>query len=213
MASGLDQLADIAVGTGPLLIILVGPNGAGKTTLYEQRLRGLPLPFINADSIARALYESGAPTGDETERLAAQLAEQRRQDLISRKESFITETVFSDPVGAKVAALKAAQAAGYLIVLLFVCVTSAELSALRVQTRVLAGGHDVPPDRIAPRYERMRKNVRAALAFVDYAILLDNSALDHPLRPVAVVSHGRIVEHATSLPWWAAEVLSGLSGR
>jgi len=89
--------------------------------------------------------------------------------MIARQASFITEAVFSDPVGAKVQALREAQAAGYAVVMIFICVESAELSALRVETRVAAGGHDVPKDKIAARYERMRANVKVALTFADLA--------------------------------------------
>lgn len=193
------------------MVILVGPNGAGKSSLYECHLKGLSLPFINADIIARTLVDAGAPAGEETERLAAGLAERRRNEMVNRKESFITETVFSDPVGAKVGVLRAAQATGYTVVLLFVCVESAELSMLRVQTRVQAGGHNVPLDKIAARYERLRRNVKEALTFVDLAILVDNSALDRPLHPIAAVAGGQIIGKESPLPWWAAEVLSGLN--
>jgi predicted ABC-type ATPase len=127
--------------------------------------------------------------------------------MINQRQSFITETVFSDPVGAKVNALRAAQATGYAIVLIFIGIESAELSALRVQSRVLDGGHNVPPDRIAPRYQRMRTNVKIALGFVDLAIIVDNSALDHPHRPVASTAHGRLVYLNPPVPWWAMEVL------
>jgi len=203
-----ERLAELASEPGPLLVVLVGPNGAGKSTFYGRYLHALSLPFINADLIARVLIEAGAPAGEETERLAADLADRRRRKMVAGKESFITETVFSDPVGAKVNALKEAQTAGYSIVMVFICVESAELSALRVQSRVLAGGHDVPADRIAARYERMRKNVKAALSFVDFAIIVDNSSLDQPLRPVASTASGRILHREPSLPWWAKEVLS-----
>lgn len=104
-------------------------------------------------------------------------------------------------------ALRDAQAAGYTVVLIFICVESAELSTLRVESRVLDGGHDVPRDKIAARYERMRANVKAALAFVDFAVVVDNSSLDHPLRPVATTAKGRLVSCEETLPWWAQEVL------
>lgn len=201
------RLLELASGPGPLLLVLVGPNGAGKSTFYQRHLQAIKLPFINADLLARTLIEAGAPAGDETERLAADLAERRRQEMVEKRESFITETVFSDPVGAKVNALRSAQAAGFTVVLIFICVESAELSALRVQSRVLDGGHDVPRDKIAPRYERMRTNVKAALTFVDLAIIVDNSALDNPLRPVASTARGQVVYLNPPIPWWAEEVL------
>lgn len=205
-----ERLAELAAGTAPLLVVLVGPNGAGKSSFYHRYLQRLPLPFINADQIARALIDAGAPSGESTERLAADLAEQRRSEMAAGKMSFITETVFSDPVGAKVNALKEAQSAGYSVILVFVCVASSELSALRVHSRVLAGGHNVPQDKIAARFDRMRKNVKAAISFVDFAIIVDNSSLDRPLRPIATTANGRILHCESPLPWWAEEVLLSL---
>ena len=203
----LANLAVLAATAGPLMIVLVGPNGAGKSTFYQHHLKATALPFINADVLARTLVENGAPKGEETERLAARLADQKRGEMVEAKGSFITETVFSDPVGAKVQFLRDAQGRGYTIIMIFVCVESAELSALRVHTRVLHGGHDVPRERIAARYERMRTNVKSALTFVDLAILVDNSSLDRPLRPVATTANGRLVSAEPLLPWWAKEVL------
>lgn len=201
------RLAKLASQPGPLLLVLVGPNGAGKSTFYQRRLAGIPLPFINADVLARTLIQAGSPEGETTERLAAELAEKKRRELVARRESFITETVFSDPVGAKVKALHAAQAAGYTVVMIFVCVDSAELTALRVESRVRDGGHSVPPDKIAARYERMRGNVKRALAFVDFAILVDNSSFETPHRPVAATAAGEVIHRNLPLPWWAEEVL------
>ncbi len=202
-------LADFGSRSGPVLIVLVGPNGAGKSTFYKRFLSGVKWPFVNADVLAKSLVDAGSPAGEETEILAAQLAEKRRQQLIEKRESFIAETVFFDPVGAKVRMLKEAQESGYEVVLVFVCVVSAELTALRVKTRVACGGHDVPKDRIAARYERMRKNVKAALPFVDLGLIVDNSSLDSPHRPVAVLAHGTVLKTYPPIPWWAAEVLLG----
>lgn len=193
--------------SGPVLIALVGPNGAGKSTFYKRFLIGVTWPFVNADVLAKSLVEAGSPVGEETEILAAKLAEKRRLQLIEKRESFIAETVFSDPVGAKVKMLKEAQEKGYEVVLIFVGVVSAELSTLRVGTRVRLGGHNVPKDRIAARFERMRKNVKAALPFVDLALVVDNSALDFPHRLVAILERGRVQKLCPPVPWWAAEVL------
>lgn len=201
------RLAQLAHRSGPLLLVLVGPNGAGKSTFYKRHLAAIPLPFINADVLAQALIQVGSPTGEDTERLAAELAEKKRRELMAKRESFITETVFSDPVGAKVQALRDAQAAGYTVVLIFLCVDSAELTALRVESRVRDGGHNVPAGKIAARYERMRRNVKMALTFVDFAILVDNSSFDTPLRPVAATDKGKVIYRNPPLPWWAEEVL------
>lgn len=76
----LAQLSELAGGPGPLLVVLVGPNGAGKSTFYRRYLKTTDLPFINADLLAQTLIQHGAPTGEETERLAAGLADKQRQE-------------------------------------------------------------------------------------------------------------------------------------
>lgn len=205
------KLAELASFDRPLLLILVGPNGAGKSTFYRRYLAAIALPFINADVLARTLVDAGAPGGEATERLATELAEKKRQEFLAKNQSFITETVFSDPVGSKVEGLRKAQSAGYMVVMIFVCVDSPQLTALRVASRVQDGGHSVPPDKIAARYERMRVNVKAALPFVDFAILVDNSSIQSPHRPVAATSGGKVVFRNPPLPWWADEVLKGVS--
>ncbi|MGH7995470.1 MAG: zeta toxin family protein [Opitutaceae bacterium] len=206
------QLTDLTRTKGPLLLALVGPNGAGKSTFYERHLDKINLPFINADLLARALIDAGAPAGEATERLAAELAEARRREMVAKRESFITETVFSDPVGAKVQALRDAQAAGYTVIIIFLCVDSAELTALRVESRVRDGGHSVPPEKIAGRYERMRQNVKTALTFVDFAIVVDNSSFEEPLRAVAATAGGKVIYRASPLPWWTLDVLPKAEG-
>ena len=84
----------------PIIVALAGPNGAGKTTFYDSHLRHAALRFINADVLARELGLDPY--------VAADLANSLRRDFVKRGESFIFETVFSDPVGDKLAFLKEA---------------------------------------------------------------------------------------------------------
>ena len=96
----------------PIVIALAGSNGAGKSTFYESFLADAGLRFINADNLATALdlpaYE------------AAKLAASLRTALVAQRESFIFETVLSDPVGEKVEQLESYSALGYTVVLLFI---------------------------------------------------------------------------------------------
>ena len=120
----------------PIVVAIAGPNGAGKSTFYQAHLKNVGLQFVNADDLARELalepYE------------AAGVADAVRRQLLSRKESFIFETVFSDPVGEKLSFLKEAEDAGYTVVLCYVGLSSAAVSKTRVSMRVSQGGHDVP---------------------------------------------------------------------
>jgi predicted ABC-type ATPase len=96
----------------PIVVAVAGPNGAGKTTFHHAHLEPAGLPFMNADVLANEL---GMDPYD-----AARAADALRRALLERKESFVFETVFSDPVGEKLAFLKEAADAGYTVVLCFV---------------------------------------------------------------------------------------------
>jgi predicted ABC-type ATPase len=174
--------------------MLAGPNGAGKTTFYREFLATSTLPFLNAD-------EFEARTGVASLE-AARILDAVRDDMVARGAGFITETVFSDPVGSKLGLLRRAVDAGYFVAMIYVGV-DAELSALRIDQRVAAGGHDVPRDRIASRFERSLANLREAIRFVTLAKIYDNSSLDEPYRLLAQFESGKRSLVVKPLPPWA----------
>jgi predicted ABC-type ATPase len=182
----------------PQLVMLAGPNGAGKSTFYRTFLARSPLPFLNAD-------EFEARTGVASQE-AARILDALRDDLVARGAGFITETVFSDPVGAKVALLRRAVEAGYFVALVYIAVEP-ELAALRVDQRVASGGHDVPRDRIAARFQRSLANLRDAIRFVTLAKVYDNSSLDEPYHLLATFERGKRMHVAKRLPRWARAVV------
>jgi predicted ABC-type ATPase len=194
---------------GPVLVFLAGPNGAGKSTFFDAYLDALGLLYVNADRVAAVLRERrpGAPA-DAIDRLAFAEAEKHRRALIRARVSFCTETVFSDPAGAKLELLRAARNRGFATFLVFIGLESAELSIARVVQRVRQGGHDVPDAKLVARYPRTLANLRAAIPVVDEAFLFDNSSVDAPYRPVAVYAGGRLVSRHPPLPDWT----SGLPG-
>ena len=161
----------------PIVVALAGPNGAGKSTFYRAFLADSGLRFVNADQLALQLNVDPYR--------AAELADAVRRELIARKESFIFETVFSDPIGDKLAFLLNAAARGYTVVLYFVGIDSAETSRERVEMRVVKGGHDVPSDKIKSRYARTIDNLRKALVSLPNVYVYDNSDLRSPYRLVA----------------------------
>ena len=183
---------------GPRLIFLAGPNGAGKSTFFELFLRESGLPFVNADRIAAALGISDAE--------AAAAADAARAQLVAERVSFVTETVFSDPVGAKLTFLRGAVAAGYGVTLYFIGVSSAQLSGARVSQRVRAGGHDVPPERLERRFRQSLQNLRQALEFVPEAHVFDNSSTGDPFRLVLTMRGGQIEFAADPLPDWLKSI-------
>jgi predicted ABC-type ATPase len=198
----------VSAATAPLLLVLAGPNGAGKSTFYELYLRELGLRFINADLIARSLAPTGPGEPDAgLAYRAAQVADAARRALVAVGESFCMETVFSDPVGAKLTFLREARGAGYRVVLHFIGLASPQLSHARVVHRVLNGGHDVPDEKLFARYPRTLENLARAACDVDALLLYDNSSAAEPYRLLGRLERGEVVERHPPVPEWAHAVL------
>lgn len=189
---------------GPWLIVLAGPNGAGKSTFFDVFLRVRGFRFVNADLIARGL--PGADRADVAYR-AARLADIERRALVARGDTFAMETVFSDPVGAKLDFLRDARTRGYRLALVYIGLAGAALSRARVIQRVAQGGHDVADDKIRTRLPRSLGNAKQALQFVDAAWVLDNSDADHPFRLVATTRAGHVTHVVPSAPPWCRRIL------
>lgn len=185
----------------PILVAVAGPNGAGKTTFYHVHLRAAGLRFVNADEVAAELdinaYE------------AARVVTELRQELLRQRESFVFETVFSDPVGDKLAFLKTAAQSGYMVVLCFIGVSGPETSEQRVAMRVSQGGHDVPPEKLVSRFPRTMANLKAAIGELPYVLIFDNDDLAAAFRAVALVQNGRVIRLAKPVPRWLSGLLPG----
>lgn len=190
----------------PQLVVIAGPNGAGKSTFYKAFLARMDLPYLNADDVE-------AETGlDSIE--AARLLDTMRAQLIDDKMGFITETVFSDPYGSKLDMIRSAVEAGYEVVLVYIGLASPALSERRVEQRIAKGGHDVPRDRLASRYERSLANLKEAIAFVPNVKLYDNSLADEPFRLVATFQNGALTSRMKGrLPGWARDVVPSGRGK
>ncbi len=168
------------------LDLVVGPNGAGKTTFT--RLVLLPaLPpgavFVNADELAATRWPED-PEGRSYD--AARVAARTRTALIRARRPFVAETVFSHE--SKLGLIDSARAAGFTTVLHALLVPE-ELSVLRVERRVAAGGHPVPEQKVRQRYRRLWALVATAMERCDTSTVYDNSARRGP-RAVARFSHG-----------------------
>ena len=178
----------------PLIVALAGPNGAGKSTFYHAHLRLAGLRFVNADVLAQALKINAYE--------AANVADSLRRELVRQRESFVFETVFSDPVGDKLGFLQDAAAAGYTVVLCFIGISGADVSEQRVAMRVTQGGHDVPTEKLESRYPRTMTNLKTALLEIPYIWIFDNDDLRAPYRLVAVYEHGQLVALHKPVPRW-----------
>lgn len=132
---------------------------------------------------------------------AARLAQERRQRLLSARESFITETVFSHP--SKVELVMHAKELGYYVTL-HVMIVPVALTVQRVADRVDVGGHSVPEEKVTARYERLWPLVVAAAGAVDEAWFYDNSSASAPYRVLGSTGAGQ-VSPVGALPEWVPE--------
>lgn len=187
-----------------VLRLIVGPNGAGRSTYYDTRIRPrFGAEFVNADLIqAQELGGSGVEGSYE----AARRAQARRDELLVRRQSFVTETVASHP--SKLELVRKAQAVGYDVWVTFVYLESAHLAVQRVARRVRHGGHAVPEDKIRTRYERMAPIGVASVHAADRGFVVDNSDSRRPLRQVLVFDRGRETWRCRDVPAWARRLFA-----
>ncbi len=113
-------MTDLPLDGRPVVVAIAVPNGAGKTTFYHAHLEPAGLRFVNAHVL-------GAGLGLDPY-AAARLVDSVRRQLVEQRESFVFETVFSDPVGEKLRFLQDTAARGYTVVLCFIGLGSARSS-------------------------------------------------------------------------------------
>jgi predicted ABC-type ATPase len=186
------------------LDLVVGPNGAGKSTFVEQTL--LPVMpwnvFVNADLIARQRWPAD-PEGRSYD--AARIAARTRTTLIAARRPFIAETVFSHP--SKLDLIGEAHAAGFTVAL-HVLLVPENLAVARVRSRVQAGGHSVPEEKIRQRYHRLWSLVAQAIASTDTAVVYDNAHHDGP-REAARYTAGQPLGFHSWPVWTPAPLRDG----
>ena len=120
----------------PEVVVFAGPNGSGKSTFTE--LLKPPIDYINADEIKKNLKC--------TDLEAAQLAEKQREQHLEQMSEFCFETVLSTERNIKL--LQEARQRGYFVRCYYILTADPMINVLRVKSRVEAGGHDVPEDKV-----------------------------------------------------------------
>ncbi len=184
------------------LWVLAGGNGAGKSTFYNQVLRPLGMPFVNADLIAREYFPEDPESNSYK---AAKLAEFLRIDQLQFGGSFCFETVFSHP--SKIDFIAQAKAMGYQVILVVVHLSNSSLNKMRIRQRVEEGGHSVPDDKVDSRIPKTLDNIKKAIPLCDEVRVFENSSLARPFLPVLTIKKGRVEKELDVLPTWALNLI------
>lgn len=178
----------------PQLWIVAGPNGVGKTTIADRWLSPR-IPVVSPDTFAAEDGLSPIQAG------RAAVAEQER--LLAAGESFALDTTLSG--NRELALMKRAANAGYKVNLIYLCVESQSLCLTRILERTESGGHAVPPEDVARRYDRSLANLSSACTLAERVFVLDNTGEKH--RLLLSVEQGRVKHLSGNLPEWAKEAI------
>ena len=171
--------------------VVAGPNGAGKSTLVARYLKGR-FPIVNPDELA--FGENGIGILG-----AGRRALEERRSRLEQGQSFAIETTLTGR--GEIEFMRRAKTAGFRIALVYVGLSSADLSHARVGFRVSLGGHHVPLDDVMRRYDRSTGNLPEAVAMADRVMLIDNSGLKR--RMLKVLVNGEVRFQADHLSDWA----------
>ena len=140
----------------PTCWIIAGPNGAGKTTFaleYLPKVAGCT-HFINADLIAAGL----SPLAPERELVAAsRILLHEIEECITKSEDFAFETTLAGRAYLRL--IQRLQKLGWQVELIYLALSSVEMSKLRVAERVAHGGHSIPAKDIERRFARSLQNL------------------------------------------------------
>jgi predicted ABC-type ATPase len=183
-------------GPTPVLWLIAGPNGAGKTTVT----RSLPdstllkqLRSLNPDEVSKEwlwkrhqLTFRTAPADllASTFIEAADFVFAAAKTALQANEAICLETVLSTDKYRSLVELTL-NLNGYFG-LIYVAVASPEISARRIAGRVRAGGHDVPSEKLAARWQRSLAQLPWFMQHASVAAVYDNSNENPAGAPVLI---------------------------
>lgn len=160
----------------PILWIIAGPNGSGKSTLYNRtdiEGWGGSVWIVNPDLLTARLQS--------VERLKVESANVAALDRIQSwlnasidvHQTIGVETVLSTSKYREL--IERARNKGFEVRMLYVVLDTVELQLERIALRVVEGGHDVPPDKVASRRHRSFAQLALFAKHLDRLMIFNNS--------------------------------------
>lgn len=140
---------------------------------------------IDADEIARDLNANDPASAAFA---AGRKALGLRRAALSARRSLVIETTLSSNELLKF--VHSSKAAGYRFGFVYLFISSVDLCDFRVKQRVMRGGHSIPIDVIARRYNRSLQSFDRFLDLADEAWVYDANS-EHP-RIIATKQDGHV---------------------
>jgi len=164
-----------------VLFVLAGVNGAGKSSIGGHLLTRAGMSWFNPDDFARALAERTGCGVDEANGHAWAEGLRRLDEAVAARRSHAFETT----LGGRTMTRRLLDATGSHDVEMWFCgLATPAMHVERVRARVLAGGHDIAPERILERWRHAPQNLLALMPHLAYLRVHDNSAHADPGEPV-----------------------------
>ena len=178
----------------PRLYIIAGPNGSGKSTFAREFLADFdpPLPFVNADDIARELSPGDVAKAAAE---AGRIALRRMNALFEAGATFALETTLSGHF--QIGLAERAKAQDWRVFLSFIFLRSSKLNIERVALRVQAGGHFFPDEDVVRRHARSLENLWNLIHLCEQWSIFENSGLRARLIAAGSVAGTAIHDDAT----------------
>jgi len=173
----------------PKAFIFAGANASGKSTLITHLLQEKIIfgTYVNPDLVLK--HDLKLEETRENYLKAFEVAQSRREKLLSEKKDIILETVFSTQ--EKIEFIKKLKSAGYHVTLFFTSTDTPYINAMYLTQRVLNGGHDVPIAKLISRRARGFSNIKKATEIIDCLIYLDNSIPSQPPEIIISLFNGK----------------------
>ncbi|OLV17140.1 zeta toxin family protein [Deinococcus marmoris] len=167
----------------PTLTVIAGENGAGKSTLVKAR----GLQTIDPDQLTGAQgrgFNNAANVG------GARAALQAQEAALAQRQSFAVETTLS--ARQPLTLMDRARAQGYDVHLAFIIPHPGEDTRLRIDNRVLQGGHNISDRDLKRRLPRVLENLPEAMKRADVAALYVSAEKSSDFVMVGAMHQGQL---------------------
>jgi predicted ABC-type ATPase len=198
------------------IFVLAGVNGAGKSSIGGAALLAKGVKYYNPDQEAGALRQDNPGLDLETANAHAWAC---GRNGLERALAHGLNFAFETTLGARTMTdlLLAGAQGGAEVHVWYAGLASAEQHIERVRSRVAAGGHDIPEQKIRERYAGSRANLVRLMPWLASLRVYDNSAEGDPKlgeRPQPLLllhmQAGKVISHIAleQVPQWAKPLLA-----